>query len=166
MPGLKELYEVEHNGRVIRGIILEPSEGTAIGVIRLTNEHTVRAVLGSTVARKSTDLESGNHKEVFAAAEARVTLNTGGVNPEDPKKAPAIMKRRLAPQGSCSSDDEWNLDVILGKTSVTAPSAKRQKTDAATGQEAAEKITKAGGKTSRTRRSSSQIPARQAKARR
>ena len=79
---------MEHNGRTIRGVILEPSEGTAIGVIRLTNEHTVKAVEQTTLAKKSTDLASGNSKEVFAAAEAKVTMNSAAVNPDDPKKAP------------------------------------------------------------------------------
>ena len=110
----------------MRGVILEPKEGTAIGVIHLTNRHMVRAVKETELGNKHTELERGQNDKIFSSAVERTTLNVSSFTSDDPKKSAQVMKKRVASTGKedDASDEEYNLDVILGKAPIRFCGAK------------------------------------------
>jgi hypothetical protein len=76
-PSVNDQYELINKlGKPVRGLIREPSDGTAIGVVRLTSTSSVRAIRDTTIARRSEAVEASHIDDVFAAASARIGGHT------------------------------------------------------------------------------------------
>ncbi len=73
------LVEIALNGRTLKGYVLEPTEGEAIGTISLTNEVTVKAIQKCHLARSDKDLKANQTEEAYSAAAARLHVNSGAL---------------------------------------------------------------------------------------
>lgn len=83
-PTTSEMYEliIKVGSKPVRGLIREPSDGSAIGVVRLTNTSSIRALRDTTVARRSEGVEAGHVDDVFAAASARASISASTLSVE------------------------------------------------------------------------------------
>ncbi len=70
------LVEITINGKTLKGYVLEPTEGEAIGTISLTNKVTMRAVQTCHLARSDKDLKAHQTEEAYSAAAARLHINS------------------------------------------------------------------------------------------
>ena len=92
VPEKRDIFELDHNGRTLKGIIREPSAGTAIGVIHLTNRAGIRAVKTSTLARRS--LTGDAVEGVFKAAATKVPVSVAAYDEQEGGKKMALSKRK------------------------------------------------------------------------
>jgi hypothetical protein len=130
-PAPETIMELTRDGKVVRGVILEPKDNTAIGVIHLTSHRGLRAVRNTFMANTATAVTSGQLDDVYAAMTSRLQVTTGALpilkangDTSSTTKGP-VMKKRIASKktgtadgGDKDSDSEFNLDVILGKTEL------------------------------------------------
>jgi hypothetical protein len=78
-PAPETIMELTRDGKAVRGVILEPKDNTAIGVIHLTSHRGLRAVRNTFMANTAIAVTSVHLDDVYAAMTSRLQVTTGAL---------------------------------------------------------------------------------------
>ena len=130
-----QFWELTHGGKVIKGWVREPSDGSAIGCIYMKNREGLSAVKSTSIASSSFS-SSAQLEDVFKTASSKVQVNSTATGGSSSAKVMRTRNQFKAKAGEEDSDDDFNLDMILGKHSLRRPGKG--------GGEPAEKVARTG----------------------
>ncbi len=73
------LVEITINGKTLKGYVLEPSEGTAIGTITLSNTAAIKAVQKTHLGRSDNDFRPHQTEDAYNAAAGRLHISAAAL---------------------------------------------------------------------------------------
>lgn len=105
---------------MIKGWVREPSDGSAIGCIYMKNREGLKAVKSTSIASSSFS-SNAQLEDVFKTASSKVQVNSTATGGSVTAKVMRTRNQIKTKPGEEDSDDDFNLDMILGKQALRRP---------------------------------------------
>jgi hypothetical protein len=105
---------------VIKGWAREPSDGSARGCIYMKNREGLKAVKSTSIASSSFS-SNAQLEDVFKTASSKVTVSSAATSGSQTAKVMRSRNQFKVKPGEEDSDDDFNLDMILGKQALRRP---------------------------------------------